>query len=165
MSLSHPFLCSTWNLETELLQSCSADIPKVPRCKEIIPAMIIGVYDGDTITAIFVLSSSDFFRIQLRINGIDSPELRSKNPLEKEAGKVVKNYVKNKLLSRILPIQILKWDKYGGRMDAEVYLDESCKTTLSQKLLRKGLVKPFSGTVKKEEWTDLELKKIISSKT
>ena len=40
----------------------------------------IKVYDGDTITVAFIPKGlKDFYKYTIRLNGIDSPEIKSKN--------------------------------------------------------------------------------------
>jgi len=47
-------------------------------------ARLIDVYDGDTQTYIVKLDRK-FYRINVRVNSIDTPEIKSKNPLAIEA--------------------------------------------------------------------------------
>ena len=58
-------------------------IPFVVPVKE---GKVIKVYDGDTITVQFKLpyKSSPLYKISVRLNGIDCPELKTKNDVEKQ---------------------------------------------------------------------------------
>jgi endonuclease YncB( thermonuclease family) len=66
------------------------------------------VVDGDTIRAVLDLGYSCYKNVTIRLVGIDTPELKSRNPLEQEAAKMSKQ-----VISRLLE---LAWD---GQIDLE----------------------------------------------
>ena len=66
------------------------------------------VVDGDTIRAVLDLGYSCYKNVTIRLVGIDTPELKSMNPLEQEAAKMSKQ-----VISRLLE---LAWD---GQIDLE----------------------------------------------
>lgn len=45
---------------------------------------VVDVYDGDTMTCIFPIFGDNYFRFNLRLMGIDTPELKSKDIISKE---------------------------------------------------------------------------------
>ncbi len=78
------------------------------RCK------VVDVYDGDTITINFYLQKK-IVKMSCRLLGIDTPELRTLDIKEKEAGKLAKEILINlcKPDSNLLYVKFGKMDKYG----------------------------------------------------
>jgi micrococcal nuclease len=112
------------------------------------------IIDGDTIEANIDLGFGIFYAKDIRINGIDAPEVHSANPKEKEAGQKVKAYLKTLLQSQTVSLKTYKYgDKYG-RFLADIELFD--KSSVAKLLLDQQLVHPYDGKTKKE-WTDLEL--------
>jgi len=84
-------------------------------------ALVVGVYDGDTITVDIDLGMSTWKKnVKLRLARIDTPELRGE---EKEEGKRVRDYVRVTILNKEVVIKTSK-DKTGkyGRYIAEVLI-------------------------------------------
>ena len=88
-------------------------------CKE---AKVMSVYDGDTIKVAFPLGGKMYIW-NCRLNGIDTPELRTRNKKEKEFGYEVRNKLREKILGKIVKISCDEFDKYG-RLLVEVYLGD-----------------------------------------
>jgi endonuclease YncB( thermonuclease family) len=106
--------------DSELLKyndnNTSFFFPTFTRCK------CVSVYDGDTIhIAAFTFNKP--FKWKLRLRGIDTPELRTKNIQEKELGYEAKKALSDKILGKILWIEDIKYDKYG-RLLGTIYLDD-----------------------------------------
>lgn len=141
------------------------NVPRVPEVGKIIPAKVTDVYDGDTITVIYLINKKTPFRIRIRIEGLDTPEIRGSSPVEKQAAEAIKYHVQDMLLNKIVPIKVSKWDKYGGRVIGTVYLSnhtEENPKTLTTYLLDNGYAKEYSGKAK-EDWDEEQLKGIIRS--
>lgn len=152
-----------------------AKLKSPPHVGEKVTAQIIDVYDGDTCTAIYYIDKEPFM-IHVRLANIDAPEKKSRNKLEKVAGNLVSKCVADIIDKKMVTLEILGWDKYGGRIVANIYLDDKTpitkhtglpivaggNNTLSQFLLDNKLVKSFSGKTKKEKWSNDELDKIIN---
>ena len=67
----------------------------IPFVIPITEGKVIKVYDGDTITVQFRLpyKKSKLYKISVRLNSIDCPELKTKNEIEKQCSKIAKfNY-------------------------------------------------------------------------
>lgn len=87
---------------------------------------VIKVYDGDTITVankLPIYHCNDMFRFSVRLNGIDTPEIKGKNEDEKEAAKVAKNALSEKILGKYVMLKNVATEKYG-RLLADVYLGD-----------------------------------------
>lgn len=86
---------------------------------------VIKVYDGDTITIASVLpnTTEPIYRFSVRLNGIDTPEIRGKTPEEKELAILARDELYNKIYGKMVTLENVGTEKYG-RILADVYLDE-----------------------------------------
>jgi len=103
-------------------------------------------YDGDTCYITAKTFPEPLQKMSIRILGIDTPEIRGDCAEEKELaiqGRVLANEL-FKAASEIT-LENLDWDKYGGRVLADVYLDGEL---YSQKLIDAGLARPYDGGTK-----------------
>ena len=138
------------------LSSVNPDsVPAIPYKDQIIRVKICDVHDGDTISVI--LAFGDFpVKIGIRIVGIDTPEIRSgkdKLPQEKVAELIARDHVRS-ILGEYAKVKLVDWDKFGGRMLAEVYMPDG--TNLASNLVAAGYAKAYYGE-KKQQWTLAEL--------
>lgn len=86
---------------------------------------VIKVYDGDTITIAARLPNTDgpVYRFSVRLNGIDTPEIRGKSEAEKELAYFVRDALSEKIMGKIVELRNVANEKYG-RILADVYLEE-----------------------------------------
>ena len=74
---------------------------------------VIKVYDADTITIASKLpyDNSPMYRLSVRLNGIDTPEIKGKGVTEdeKEAAKLARDFVAYDGKTKIKPVS---WSKY-----------------------------------------------------
>lgn len=82
---------------------------------------VIKVYDGDTITVASKLHNN-VYKFVIRLNRIDTPELRTKNMKEKERGIFVRDKLREKIMDKIIKIKVIKKEKYG-RLLCEIYIN------------------------------------------
>ena len=78
-----------------------------------LPAKIVSVYDGDTCKLNLFLEDGKLYKFNIRIDGYDSPEMKSKNILEKKFAQRSKEYLGNMILGKIVNIECGDFDKYG----------------------------------------------------
>lgn len=105
-------------------------------------AEYISNYDGDTIKFMADLGFGIYYKITVRVHGIDTPELRSKDPEEKVKAYEAKEFVREALTNAdSIIIKTLK-DKKGkyGRYIAEVLYDD---VNLINTLIDHGLGEPY----------------------
>lgn len=143
-----------------------SSVPVLPRAGKKIWARVVSVYDGDTITVVLNLNKSTPIRLRLRLSGVDTPEIRSRNRLHRDAGIVARD-----ALVKILNFQentpcmihaiLHKWDKYGGRVVSTIYSGDRCVNVW---LIANGYAHPYNGS-KKVRWTDEELQGIVDRVT
>jgi micrococcal nuclease len=123
-------------------------------------ATITRVVDGDTMDVMFDLGLEVYHSHSTRLNGIDTPEIyRPQTELEREAGKLVTEYIKSQLLGKTIFIKTTKDSKYGDYL-GDVYLNEFDVNPFNDFLINEGLARPYFGE-KKEPWTVEQLNHII----
>ena len=77
-------------------------------------AQITKVYDGDTVTAVLDLGMSITRKVSCRLDGIDTPEIRTKVAGEKEAAYAARDRVRELILDKWVTVEsVAKPDKYG----------------------------------------------------
>src|SRR3989338_7580767 len=103
----------------------SDDVQRVPHQYEIVPAKIVKVYDGDTVMVIFKHGNM-YLKYNIRLFGIDAPEIRGSSPREKQAAEIVRDNLISLLPEGSLRnIRIKSHDKYGGRLVGDIFVDDS----------------------------------------
>lgn len=107
---------------------------------------VIKVYDGDTITIAAVLPYEDsiLYRFSVRINGIDCPEIRTKDKNEKACAIMAKNLIMEKAMDKIVSLENVQTEKYG-RLLADVICDGE---SLGEMLLNMRLAIKYDGGTK-----------------
>ena len=104
-------------------------------------AKIVRVIDGDTLEMMVDLGFSVWINQSLRLYGINAPETRTKDPVEKAAGLVSKQWLQDQVsAAKDVQLKSISVDKYGGRFDGILYLDGR---DINKEMLDKGLAKPF----------------------
>lgn len=97
---------------------------------------VIKVYDGDTITiaARLPYKESPLYRFHVRLNGIDTPEIKGSTDDEKIAAKSAKEYVEKLTLNKYVTLENVATEKFG-RVLADVYVGEMniCENLLKEK--------------------------------
>lgn len=134
-------------------------VPDIPGKGERVECRICSIYDGDTCTALFMVGSTPI-KTHLRFSGIDAPEIRGSSELEKQAAIAVRDWLKKYLDSQTTWwVYIIGKEKYGRAL-CDVYDSEVSQHSLNENLLKRGMVKRYTGG-KREAWTDEELYEII----
>lgn len=115
---------------------------------------VIKCYDGDTITIASGLpyKGSELYKFSVRINGIDCPEIRSKNENEKKCAYIAKKKVEDLLLNKMIILEDVKTEKYG-RLLADVIINN---ISVGPWLLEQNLAVKYEGKTKTppEDWMD-----------
>lgn len=75
-------------------------------------AKVLSVYDGDTVKVAFPFGGK-MFRWNCRLEGVDTPELRTTNQKEKEFGYKVRDHLREKILGKVVTVRCSDFDKYG----------------------------------------------------
>jgi len=115
---------------------------------------ITRVIDGDTVEiAVDFLPAPLPPKLSIRVLGIDTPEKapRAQCEAEAERAKLASAFTKDAVASAgKIDIEILKWDKYGGRVLGYVYLDGQ---SLGNMLIAANLARPYNGDAK-QSWCE-----------
>jgi len=118
------------------------------------PYEITRVVDGDTVEiAVDFLPSPLPPRLSIRVMGVDTPEKAPRAQCDAEAALARKAsaFTKDAVANALeIDIKILKWDKYGGRVLGEVYLDHQ---SLAESLVSAGLARHYKGDAK-QSWCE-----------
>lgn len=120
--------------------------------REEVTCKIMEFYDGDTVKILFYFGDI-LIKTNIRLKGIDAPEKKSKNLLEKEKACWITSELNKLYRNRMGLVTFVKHDKYGGRVIANIKIDG---VDLSSKIMDQGWAKPYEGK-KKEQWTKKEL--------
>lgn len=107
---------------------------------------VLRVIDGDTIIVEAPWVPEPLKpEISVRLYGVDTPEMKSRDPEARVAAEKAKHFVENILDSGEVRIEYLKWDKYGGRILGNLFIKEE---SLAEKLISEGLGEPYFGGAK-----------------
>lgn len=111
---------------------------------------VIKIYDADTITIAAKLpyDSSPIYRLSVRLNGIDTPEMKGKNISEEEKNASInaRYFVSNLTLNKFVRLENVTSEKYG-RILADVYIGN---IHLNEILLKERYAVPYDGGTKKK---------------
>jgi micrococcal nuclease len=117
-------------------------------------AKCVHVYDGDTIHVVFKMpNSNECYKWIIRVIGIDTPEMKTKNTYEKQLAIKARDFLRNLLLDKIILIECLDFDKYG-RLLGDIYV-EGNEMSISNQLIEKGFAKAYDGGTK-IKWDNVE---------
>jgi len=103
-------------------------------------------YDGDTCYVVAKTLPDNLKNMSIRILGIDTPEIRGKCLEEKSLALQGRAFA-NDMFKNADNIEFrnLKWDKYGGRILADVYIDG---ISYKDKIIEAGLAREYYGDKK-----------------
>ena len=111
---------------------------------------VVSVYDGDTVKIVIPLTDKEpdrLYRWNCRLINVDTPEIRTRNKKEKEFGKQVRDFLKEKILDKVVTVSCLDFDKYG-RLLVELFINDE---SINNWLIDKGYAKKYDGG-KKSPW-------------
>lgn len=121
--------------------------------------IVIKVYDADTITIASKLpyNESPLYRLSVRLNDIDTPEIKGKgiSEEEKEAAKNARNFLSNMILNKYVRLENIATEKYG-RILANVYFED---IHINELLLKERYAVKYDGGTKIKPTSWLNYKK------
>ena len=110
-------------------------------------AKVVNVYDGDTCKVVFPVLRK-LYKFNCRIQGVDTPEIRTRDKKEKEYGLKVRDELRKKILNQVVTIHCDEFDKYG-----RLLIDIQCKNEekkISQWLIDNNFAFSYDGGTKKK---------------
>ena len=109
-------------------------------------AVVNSVYDGDTITAVFSLGFGITIEEKCRLIGIDTSEIRTKDPIEKQKGLATRDFVRERILGKEVVIKTSGKGKFGRILSEILYINEEGEeVNLNHELIEEGLALPYWG--------------------
>ena len=111
-------------------------------------AKVVSVYDGDTIKVVFPIFNTPY-KWNCRVNGVDTPELRTRDESEKKNGYYVRDRLREKILNKMVKVKCGEFDKYG-RLLADIYID---KLHVNKWLIDRKYAFAYDGGTK-QSWKD-----------
>lgn len=127
-------------------------IPFIPPVRY---AKVVKVYDGDTITVVSTLDfevyqSPQLYKFSVRLHGIDTPEMKTKNENEKKLATIARDELRKQLDGKIVELKNVATEKYG-RLLADVYVGD---IHINEWMIAKGYAVKYNGGTKSrpEEW-------------
>lgn len=115
---------------------------------------VLRVVDGDTLEVHIPSFPDELTPLKIRVIGIDTPEKGlAKCKKEKELGYAATKYTADIIEhantnDKSIKFGNIKWDKYGGRIDADVFIGGK---PLSEMLIKSGYARPYDAR-KKSDW-------------
>ena len=111
---------------------------------------VISVYDGDTFTFLIEFVPFDIMvNAKIRLDGVNCPEIRTKDDKEKALGLVAKKFAKDFLAQGEITIDIHKREKFG-RYLSDIFVNGK---SLSAELISAELGREYHGE-KRKGWFD-----------
>jgi micrococcal nuclease len=129
-------------------------------------AKCTNVYDGDTITIAFKLTcdktkNANVYRHNVRLLGIDCPEMKSKNPIEKQVANLAKTKMEELVLNKIIKLENVGMEKYGRilanvKIISDATLPKGDTIDVNHAMLDARLAVPYDGKTKRvpENWLE-----------
>lgn len=134
-----------------LLVLCDAESwarePAMPAVPGPIAATVVKVVDGDTVSVRALIWIGQEVETNVRLIGIDTPELRGKCPEEKALAERAKYHLMLLVADGSVTLHDIVPDKFGRRVLARVENAEG--VDLATDLIRQGLARPYHGATRK----------------
>jgi endonuclease YncB( thermonuclease family) len=102
-------------------------------------AKVCKVYDGDTCTCIFEYSDNKLYKFSVRLSEIDTPEIKSQNADEREKAVKARDYLRSRILDKIVSLECDGFDKYG-RILGKIYIEDTC---INQEMIQKEYARVY----------------------
>ena len=113
-------------------------------------AKVESVYDGDSIRIMFPFHGV-MYKWNCRLNGIDTPEIRTKCDKEKSYGILVRDELRKMINKKVVNVICHELDKYGRLLITVTTKDE---LHVNNWLIEKGYALKYDGG-KKQSWSDI----------
>lgn len=111
-------------------------------------AEVLSVYDGDTCTCLVDLGFKTFVRVKIRLIGIDTPEIRTKDLEEKAKGFATRDWLRERILGKKVLLHTEEKGKFGRWLGMIWSLEEenlNFESSYNGKLISEGFAKEYNG--------------------
>jgi endonuclease YncB( thermonuclease family) len=113
-----------------------------------VSAFVERVVDGDTVDVRARIWLGQSLSIRVRIDGVDTPEMRSDCADERRLALAARDFLARRLLNREVTLLRVVYDKFGGRVRADISDSDG---DIAKGLLEAGLARPYRGE-RREPW-------------
>lgn len=132
--------------------------PKFSMEGHTVEAHIVKCYDGDSFTAEFAIPQIDgspVYSWNCRVVGIDTPELRDKDPAFKALAIEARDLVREMCLNKKCKVELGGFDKYGRVLATLYEPEDGC--SVADVLVAEGYAFKYDGGTKatREDWEKL----------
>ncbi|HXC56945.1 MAG TPA: thermonuclease family protein [Rhizomicrobium sp.] len=107
-----------------------------------VTAQVVRIVDGDTFEASAAIWLDQQISVRVRIAGIDAPELRARCDGERVRAEAARDYLSRRIAGGEVRLSALRYDKYGGRVDASV---ADPRGDVGEAMVRAGLARLYDG--------------------
>lgn len=106
-------------------------------------ATVVRVVDGDTVELMIHLGFTIVWKSTCRFYGVNTPELKSKDPEERAKAKEARSFVEQQLTpGMVVYIKSHELDKYGRPL-VSIFVGEQEQIKLNDRLVELGLAKTY----------------------
>lgn len=123
--------------------------PSPTRIPGPIHAEVLKVVDGDTMKVRALIWLDQAVETNIRVDGIDTPERRSKCQREKQLAEVALDFTRQAVATGTVTLHDVQYDKFGRRVRARVLTHDG--QDLGKGLIDAGLARPYKGD-KRKPW-------------
>ena len=104
-------------------------------------AKVVSVYDGDTCDVEIDLGFKIILKERLRLLGVDTPEIRTRDKEDKKRGLMVRDKLRDKILKKTVLLKTSKEGKFG-RYLADIWVGD---LHINKWLIDQGYAKEYWG--------------------
>ena len=110
---------------------------------------VVNVHDGDTFDIRVQVWLGQMVETNVRINGIDAPEIHGKCAKERSMAQSARDALADLIAHKNVRLYNVRYEKYAGRVLADVETIDGLK--ISDYLIKKGLARAYHGE-KRAPW-------------
>lgn len=107
-----------------------------------VSAVVENIVDGDTVDVRARIWLGQVLSVRVRIDGVDAPELRSSCTEERHRAVEAREFLARRLLKQEVTLSRIAYDKYGGRVLAEI---NDADGSVAEALIKAGLARRYDG--------------------
>lgn len=116
-----------------------------------VPAEVISVYDGDTLTVRATVWVDQVLETRVRVAGIDAPEIRGRCAEERDLAQRARTALAE-IAGAAVQLVDVRPDKYGDRVRARVLTADG--RDIAALLIAAGLARPYHGE-RRQPWCEV----------
>lgn len=117
-----------------------------------VPATVVRVIDGDTITVRARIWLGQDVETNVRVAGIDTPELRGACDSERALAVRARDMLIRLIGEQPVALRDIEYGTYAGRVVARV---ETAAGDVAAPLIEAGLARPYDGDSARDDWCDV----------